>query len=429
MHNEIEATRSCRLVPENVVDFSGPGQRNLTLNINPSDYPDIHISKTGTKVLDTYVNLKWLLSKFSAAISYNLMKREPEIIFPGMYIPIENQANYILGLVDRIAILNHMPTQKLVHHLDMIALENVYHPIVKCIKDKTWDSVSRVKEFIATLETDNPKFTYQIVLTWMVAAVAAAFSEDGFINQGVLVIQGKQGIGKSTFVKKLEPINCSAIKEGVFLDPTNKDSISQIASYWVVELGELDSIFSKSAIGRIKSYITMEYDFLRTPYARKPIKLARRTAYVATVNENNFLIDDTGNRRWWCISVNKINEHNLDMQQVWAEVYYLWASGHLTHLDQNFQNQINEENKTHERIDPIEEKILNFYNWDDSYRRELTATEILEEIGYHNPDQSMARRMGVSLIKINGVGCRRSHGKNLHQIPRPKIIHDNYLSV
>jgi putative DNA primase/helicase len=381
-------------------------------------YPETVEKGKQIKVLDTHVNLKWLLEHFKAEIRYNLMTRRREINFSTYTIFPDDVENDALFQVNYIATINGMPTKQLDIHLDKLAFNNSYHPIAESIALKPWDGIYRLDNFINTIDAKEPELAKKIIKTWMVCAIAAAHSHDGFINNGVLVLQGAQNIGKTRWVKSLDPIDCDAIREGAFLDPTNKDSVIQLSRYWISELGELDSIFKKSEIGRLKSFITMESDDVRLPYARRSTRLARRSAYVATVNDSNFLIDDTGNRRWWTIIVKEIDlDHGLDMQQVWAETYATWKAGALTYLDSDIQSFVNESNKNHERTDPLREKLLTWYDWSNPARKWLTATAVLEEMGYTKPNRADATAMGKILTEKNGVEGKKINGIKVHEVP------------
>ncbi len=387
----------------------------------PVVFPETQETKGGgCKVLDTYKNLEWLLSLFSAEIRYNLMTRCREVTIPNQYIFRGDMENSSLSQVEYLATINHMPTKQIDRHLDKIAQENIYHPIVECIQQNPWDMVPRVEQFINTLKfARNPETAAKIVRTWMTQAIAAAHSEDGFINQGVLVLQSPQGDGKTTWVKNLDPINCRAVKESIFLDPSNKDSVKTAATYWIVELAELECIFKKSDIGRLKAFITTQYDDIRLPYARRNTQFERRTAYVATVNGNHFLVDDTGNRRWWVVQVESIQEkHDLNMQQVWAEIYHYWKLGAPTDLDKETKVLLNADNRQHERVDPIKEKILTAYDWTSTSTRWMTTTQVMEEIGYDKPNRADASHAGKILSELVGKdGTGSKSGYTRYSVP------------
>lgn len=389
-------------------------------------YPQTTMIGNAVKVLDTHKNLEWLIAHYNIEVKYNIMKKQREVIIPNVKLSSDNPQNDALRHIEYLATINHMPIKRIDSHLDHIASQNEYHPIVKSILDKPWDGNKRLDKFASSIKTNNQKFSNEIIMAWMRSAITAAFSKEGFLNQGVLVIQGDQGIGKSSWVKSLDPINCNAIKESAFLDPTNKDSIIQLASYWISELAELECILKKSDIGRLKAFVTSESDFIRLPYAKKADNIPRRSAYIATVNDENFLADDTGNRRWWVVKAQSIDlSHRLDMQQIWAESYEQIKNGMYPYLTVEQQKQLNLLNKNHERIDPLKEKLLTYYDWTTFPDKKMTATEVLNELGYRTPTKSDATRMGQLLKELNGKDPIVIKKQKVHDIPR-KIYTSNF---
>lgn len=390
-----------------------------------TEYPNTKVVDGKVKPLDTYTNLKYLLDKFDATVRYNLMSRRREVDIPGYKLFREDIQNSAIHKVEYLATLNHLPIPKINQHLETIAGENFYHPIREMLGQNPWDFVPRLDKFIQTsIISTDPELSHQIIKTWMVCAIEAAYSYHGFINHGVLVLQGAQSLGKTRWVKHLDPINCGAVKESAFLDPSNKDSVLQLAKYWINELGELDSIFSKSAIGRIKSYITTQFDDIRKPYGVISQELIRRTVYVATVNEDKYLIDETGNRRWWTVPVTSINlDHGLDMKQIWAEVFYLWLGGHKPYLTKELQLQMDSSNKDYEKISTVKEALLAHFDWAEldpnnpATYREFTVTQILKILGYLNPAQSQCNQLGRLLTEIHGSRGRKTNGLRVHKVP------------
>lgn len=402
--------------------FNPADSTNWKAVLLESEYPEQQEiwrgSKPAFKALDTHINLAFLLNKFGARFRYNLMTRKREIDIPGLMIFHDDPDNNLLAQVEYLATINHLQYRQIDKFLDILCADNAYHPIIECIKDHPWDGVARLDNFINTIQTKDEELKKILIRTWMVAAIAAAHSIDGFTNHGMLVLQGLQGVGKTAWVKKLDPCNCGAVKEGALLDPTNKDNVISLSRFWIIELGEIDATFNKTDIARLKSYITSQSDYVRHHYARKDTILPRRSICLATVNESNFLVDTTGNRRFWTLEVTDINYgHKIDMKQVWAEVYAIWQAGALTYLPKDIENAVNKSNLKHEKIDPFEEKLLTFYDWEHSSRRTMTCVAVLEDIGYSKPTQAEAIRMGKILTKLNGKPSLRSNGLSLHEIP------------
>ena len=142
----------------------------------------------------------------------------------------------------------------------------------------------------------------------------------------ILVFQGKQGIGKTRFFEKLA-LKSKFFAGGFCLDPRNRDSIMQATSKWICELGEIGSTMKKD-MDSVKAFITNATDEYRTPYGRASLLYPRITSFVGTVNDTEFLIDQTGNRRFATVPLKL--DLNIDYEtqikpfnalQLWAEIY------------------------------------------------------------------------------------------------------------
>jgi putative DNA primase/helicase len=194
----------------------------------------------------------------------------------------------------------------------------------------------------------------------------------------------------------------------------------------MVELGELDATFRKADIAQLKAFITRDVDIIRRPYARKESTYARRTVFFASVNDEDFLRDPTGNRRFWTIKCENINyEHKVDMQQLWAQVYEIYKSGESWYLNEEEHKALNESNEEFLSVDPIEERIALHYNWSLSEAKiQVTATQVCQEIGIHNPSQADRRSAARVLAKLTGSESKKSNGKRVFLLPAPNSINN-----
>lgn len=367
------------------------------------------------KVLDTSTNLKMLLDIYNISVRWNNMAREREIIIPKCELFAEDAENFALSVIKDLCLINEMPIFRAEENLNLLAQMSPFHPIVEGLKKNPWDGEPRLNAFIKTIESETPEISYKLIRRWMISAIAAAHSESGFSSPGVLVLAGKQRIGKTQFIKSLDPFDCGAVKSGALLDPTNKDIVRTLAGFWIAELGELDGTFRKSDTARLKSYVTESLDKIRFPHMRKDSRLHRRTVFAATVNNPNFLVDETGNRRWWTIPVIAINlNHGIDMVQVWAEVYDLWHKGEPIWLSEDEFEELNSLNEEFEQIDPLEERMFTFFDFSEGWQSKdlvkFQASDVLVKIGYDRPTKSQATRMGYLIKKITGKSpIRRFH--------------------
>jgi putative DNA primase/helicase len=382
------------------------------------DYPNT----CDGKILDTANNLKFLLDLHFIKVRWNSMLRVREVTIPGVDHFVDEKENADLAHIYHLATTSRMPNKTLDKHLDSIAWNKAYHPVVESLASKPWDGVARMDNFIATLKTKDQEFSYSIIRRWMISAIAACHSKTGFSAQGVLVLQGIQNLGKTRWVKSLDPIGCGAVQEALIIDPSNKDSVITASQCWIAELGELDATFKKADIARLKSFITNSVDIVRFPYNARNSYLNRRSVFVATVNDSEFLVDDTGNRRWWTIEVESIDfSQAWDMQQVWAEVYHIWKTeNEKTWLSETELHNLNKVNEQHELIDPYEEKFLALFDfhpgWEQQTTIKMTTTEVLEKLGYDKPNKSDVTRMGKIIIKHTGFRPKKSNLR-YHALP------------
>jgi putative DNA primase/helicase len=293
-----------------------------------------------------------------------------------------------------------------------LASARAYHPVRDWIENTPWDGVSRIAEFCNTLVTDDEKIKPELKMTlishWAVGAVQAALSDKPSAQHGVLVLTGAQGTGKTRWIRALCPDDAvgGAVKDGLMLDAKTPDSVRLATEQWISELGELDGTFRKSDIANLKAFITSDADSYRMPYARSSNRYPRRTAFVASVNENNYLVDDTGNRRFWTIPVESVDyEHTVNIQQVWAEYAHYWRDGAKWYLSGKDIEVLNVHNNEFEAVDPYAELIGKRFCFDQVYpfNKKMTSTDVALACGYSQVDKKTAMAFSRALGKIKGI--------------------------
>jgi putative DNA primase/helicase len=376
--------------------------------------PDVKGEKSTP--ISTIRNLEEVLRRLGITVRYNVISKQEEILIPGAEFSMDNRANAAFAYIESRCANYNMPTEKVGQFLTYLADKNQYSPVVTWIDSKPWDGVDRLHQFYDTVqvideEYDSFKRSYKemILLRWMTSAVAAAYRPNGLPSQGVLVFQGMQAMGKTSWFKRLAPSD--VLMDGVTLDLRDKDSHINALGYWLVELGELDATFRKTDIAQMKSFLTRDRDVVRMPYARKKSEFPRRTVFFASVNSDQFLHDDTGNRRFWVLECEKINyTHRIDMQQVWAQVLAGYRAGERWFLSKKELEMLNECNSSFEVSDPIEDELKSKLDWssDTVSWSERTAKEILVGVGITNPTKSDCMRAAAAIKKITGRNSRRT---------------------
>lgn len=371
-------------------------------------------------------NLDILLGILNVLIRYNVMTKETEVSIPDIAFTIDNRYNaslaWVLGKMKQI----EMSTAHAVQFLDMLADHNSYNPVMDWIISREWDGNRRVGEFCETIILQNPQYNIArdaFITKWMLGAIESISNQNGADAPGILVLQGAQDIGKTWWTRKLVPEDVlpSAVRVGASIDPNNKDSVEQVVCHWLVEFGELDGIFRRSDIASLKNFLTRPRDKFRKSFAMRAADYPRRTSFIASVNEKNYLVDDTGNRRFWTLACKAVNSyHTLDMQQVWAEIYHLRSVENEPYtLNDGEKVLLKEINEQHTAIDPITETLAQKYDWesDKLLWRWLSATQIMIEIGYQRPDAYSVRKCGSAVRRLSDNQGRRANGKDLLHVP------------
>lgn len=209
--------------------------------------------------------------------------------------------------------------------LEHIAVQDRYNPVLEAIKKCKWDGRDRFADVYAILgipESDTLSRT--LVRKWFHQGIVLLDNSDESPvgADGVLVLDGGQGIGKTSFFRKIA-INPGWFRESGRLDQYDKDTERWLVTVWIAEFGELETTL-RGDIERIKGFITNTTDKYRPPYARTDVVSPRRANLGATCNTTAFLKDQTGNRRFWTVPVGCIDLgalEKLDALQLWAQVY------------------------------------------------------------------------------------------------------------
>ena len=369
--------------------------------------------------LGTTSNVKAVFEYEGVKAQYNQMTKEPELITPNVNsVPDESSNSNQTAALDLLT-RHGVPYARAPEQINAIAASNPFCPVRQMIESKPWDGISRLVLFAAQITTPHPDEARTYLRKWLIQAVAAVYVLEGLSAAGMLVLAGPQGIGKTMLIRLLASVVTDCFLEGATLDPSNKDSVMTIASHWIVELGELDATFRKSDLAQLKAFITKSLDKFRRPYAKKDSEFPRRTVMAGTVNEAEFLYDTTGNRRFWVIQVDAINiDRSIDIQQLWAEVKTWFDSGETWHFNQYEQVSLNQHNSQFEVVDPVSEKILSKFDFQNMVKTSwLTATRIAELALFDRPTKGDVQRVSTVVRRLNGNQAKCSGGHRLLCVP------------
>lgn len=374
----------------------------------------------------TIPNLKFMLDAYGIRVSYDVIRKRLVVNIPGVKATHDNFDNVALTEIMSLAILNGMQMTPIPNYIEALGDRNHVNPVKEWIQSKPWDRIDRLIPLYATLseQEDYPKtLKEKLIYRWLLSATAAALKPEGFKGRGVLTLQGPQGLGKTTWITSLinDPnLRDTAIKIDHHLDASNKDTIISAVSHWLVEIGELDSSFKKD-IARLKGFLTSDKDKVRRPYARNDSEYPRRTVFCATVNDSNFLVDLTGNSRWWTVALKGINfKHKIDMQQVFAQLKEDFEGGQQWWLTPEEEELLDKCNSKHLSINVVRERLdeyLGSFTIDPLNTKAMTPIQVLKMLSFENYGTQLCKDCAAILREKFGEPKKNKLG-TVYRVPQ-----------
>jgi predicted P-loop ATPase len=302
-------------------DYQAIGRRS---GINLSDKG---IDKNGipnSKLLKLKLDL---FDLFGERLQFNEMSREIELD----HQPID--LNLAKDFVST-ALEYDSSTENCIIALNAIATKFKYHPVreyLESLRGKGTD-LDLIANFPKHYFGNSDPLQNRLFFRKLVATVARAM-KPGTKDDSLLVLQGKQGAGKSTALKALAG-------DDWFNDDLrsldDKDEIAKLSRFWLLELAEVDYLFGKKEVELFKRFLSCTEDTFRPPYGRANILVKRACGLFATTNKSEFLTDPTGDRRYWVVEVREdidIEAIRRDRDLIWATALAAYEHGHIHYLD------------------------------------------------------------------------------------------------
>jgi predicted P-loop ATPase len=271
-----------------------------------------------------------------------------------------------------------------------LSQENQYDPVLEYLEEvhqKLGQTSNDLLNKAASrlLKSPTPQADF-LLRKWMIAAVARRF-EPACKVDGCLVLQGGQGLLKSSFFAALFGIAFNWFSDGLSADIDNKDELAKMVKHWCLEMAELDGVTGKKETSTLKGFITRQTDEFRPPYGRAIQSHPRRSILAATVNPKAFLKDDTGNRRFWVLQV----LHRIDLEavraerdQLWAEAVEAYKAGEQWWLTPEEEDMLAASNRSYEAVEDVWTEVIETWLLSNSRRNSsgqqaASVREILEK--------------------------------------------------
>lgn len=300
-----------------------------------------------------------------------------------------------------------LPTDKFNIFIESEIISPDYNPFIEYFENsEPWDGkTDYIQQLSETVETYDQEHFKKTLQRYFVGTLDCLIEEDA-VNDVCLVFQSGQGIGKTRWMRSLLPkkFQSEYLYEGN-IDTKNKDHTMYLSQYWFIHLDELETLKSND-ISAIKSYITRQRISERKAYGRYKTSFIRRASFLGSVNDDKFLTDITGNRRWLVFKVKNINyEHNVDIDKLWSQIYYLWKEGYKHWFDIDEIKVINQINEQFRSMSAEEEMILQcaaFPDVDTRLGEFVTSADALMKLATDRPllaNKLTARNIGRALAK------------------------------
>lgn len=383
-------------------------------------------SKHGTvlKTLNNCVNYILQMPELRDIFRYNMFSGQVEISSKAPWYKERGSKGVNIGDQDMVLLKYFLtktmrvefPIGTVQEAIIVVGHRHHYHPVRNYLNSLKWDGVARLDtwltDFAGVVDTE---YTRAVGRKTLCAAVRRIF-EPGCKWDHVLIMEGDQGIGKSTACRILGR-NWSG---DMNLDPHNKDSVSMMTNKWIIELSELSALNWGDA-NALKSFLTRGTDTVRLPYERLSKDILRQSVFIATVNPEHvgYLKDITGNRRYWMVrfcGMVKLRELEDACDQLWAEARAVYEREvlYLTGVAADLQVV-----EAQQRM-PEDPMRTNVNRWirENPDTDEVCADQILEYIGI--PAKNISRadqsRVAQSLIAIGWEKHLRREGNVFYSV-------------
>ena len=291
-----------------------------------------------------------------------------------------------------------------------LARERSYHPVREHLEGcnrRYPDALKNgILDKVAPIALGRNEAIYKTMMRKFLIGAAARPMQPGCKLDTVLILQGPQGYLKSTFFKTLAN---NWFDDSLGDAIGSKDEQLKLHRCWMAEWAELETVFRKKDVAATKAFLSCSVDNVRPPYGRSVVSMKRSGVLCGTTNEDGFLADATGARRFWIIGIDQIIDiewltYNRD--EIWAAAYQALEAGESWWLDRDEDDQAAEIAKSYQSTDPWDSLVMTYAEKYDC----VTTAEVLELGCKITPDRlDKKSEMRVStILKQNGWARKKA---------------------
>lgn len=285
------------------------------------------------------------------------------------------------------------------------ARRDSFHPVVDYLDGLRWDGTPRLDGWMTTyLQADYSEYTRAVGTLMLVAAVRRV-REPGCKFDEMLVLESAQGKAKSSALAIIA-VHDDWFSDDLPLSAEAKLVIERTQGRWIIEAGELSGI-GKKGVEHLKAFLARRRDSSRMAYGRLTHDAPRHFIVVGTTNDERYLIDNTGNRRFWPVRVGDIDLDALarDRDQLWAEAAAREAAGASIRLDRSLWQAAAIEQEGRRLVDPLVPVLAGVFGGLNGKVRSKDVWDVIgTPVGLRTPE--LERRMGAAMREL---GFERKH--------------------
>ncbi|RNL56434.1 VapE domain-containing protein [Pedobacter jejuensis] len=296
----------------------------------------------------------------------------------------ELNENSLIILLDQAEI--KISKEKFVNYLksDLVVR---YNPIQRYFEDLAeWDGFDYIKQYCSYAKTDNDELFHYHMKKWAVRAIKSVLLQDEINKHAIILANGEQNAGKSTYLKKLVPPTLMRYYgENLSLD---KDGRIKLCKTFILNLEELEAL-NKQDTDKVKAMLSLQTVNDRLPFDSKNSFLSRTCSFVGSTNKSEFLVDETGNVRWIVFEVIGTIDYErynreFDINKFWAQAYHIFKNVETFNSALTADDvRLNEERNEKFMILSIEcEAVLKYYEQSEDIGDFRTSSEVVHELAF-----------------------------------------------
>ena len=419
MPSEVDATQQ---VTNNILAVGNEAVEQLTSQLSPNQAANIQrcgLMMTGKQATKNILNVtRVLTSDFEDKVWFDDFYGKIFTTINGPIEPWSDEHMYNLTLmIQAMYGIKDISSSLVDAGVFAFAYQRRRNDPLDWMKTISWDGTLRVENFFSQyMGAKDSAYTQAVSKNFWISMIARVY-EPGCKSDAMVVLEGKQGTYKSTALK----IIAGRWFATTNTSPNDKDFFLQLRGALIMEIEELDS-FSKVEINTIKKTMSTQVDRYRAPYGKRVEEHPRRSVFVGTTNKDDYLMDETGARRFWPVLTGKINLEDIrrDREQLFAEAIHLYKSGHKWHEVPREEAALEQARRYNDDIwtDAVFDYI--------SGRAEVTAAEIAVhclKIDMGHSDNRAKQRI-VKILKIAGfeLSVEKRDGKTARVYKNPNWV-------